>query len=380
MVVPLPRLRIDRLADRAEQPQRLARGLLHRRVAGLHQRPDRGRCGVDDVDLVLVADLPEARHAGIVRHALEDHRGGAVGERSVDDVAVAGHPADIGGAPIDVAVVVIENILVRHRHVDVVAAGGVQHALRLTGRARGVENEQRILRVHVLARTLRRHHLGGLVVPDVAHGIHVDRRAGAAHHDHMIDAADLGDGGIGIGLERHLATAAHAFIRRDHAVRLAVGDAPGERIGREAAEHHGVDGADARTGQHGIGRLRDHRHVDRDPVALHDVAVAQDVGEAADLVMQLLVGDLLVVLGIVAFPDDRDLVGARRQMAVDAVVGDVGDAVLEPFDRDVLRTVGGVLDLGRRAVPVDALGRLGPEPVRVLDRARRTSPCTWPHR
>ncbi len=102
-IVPLPRLRIDRLADGAEQPQRLARGLLHRRVAGLHQRADRGRRGVDDVDLVLVANLPEPRHARVVRHALEHQRGGAVRERPIDDVAVAGHPADVGGAPVDVA-------------------------------------------------------------------------------------------------------------------------------------------------------------------------------------------------------------------------------------------------------------------------------------
>src|SRR5262249_43374185 len=92
--------------------------------------------------------------------------------------------------------------------------------------------------------------------------------------------------------------------------------------------------------------------------------------EAADLVVQLPVGDLLVVLGIVAFPDDRDLVGARRQVAVDAVVGGVEDAVLEPLDRDVAGRERAVLDLGRCAIPVEALCRLGPEPVGVLDRAR----------
>jgi hypothetical protein len=34
---------------------------------------------------------------------------------------------------------------VRHRRIDEIAAGGVQHALGLAGRARGVEDEQRIL-------------------------------------------------------------------------------------------------------------------------------------------------------------------------------------------------------------------------------------------
>ena len=108
-VIPFPGFGIDRLADRAEKPQRCARGLLHRLVARLHQRADRGRRGVEDVDLVLVDDFPEARRRRIVRHALEHQRGGAVRQRSVDDVAVAGDPADVGGAPVDVAVVVVED-------------------------------------------------------------------------------------------------------------------------------------------------------------------------------------------------------------------------------------------------------------------------------
>ena len=200
-----------------------------------------------------------------------------------------------------------------------------------------------------------------VVVIDVAHRIHLDLGAGAAHDDDVIDAADLGDRGVGVGLERNLAAAADALVGGDDDVRLAVLDAAGERIRREAAEHHRMDRADARAGEHGVGRLRDHRHVDGDAVALRDVAVAQDVGHPAHLVVQLLIGDLLVVLGIVAFPDDRDLVGALGQMAVDAVVGDVGDAVLVPLDRDVAGIVD-VLDLGRRPVPVDALGLVLPEP------------------
>ena len=114
-VIPFPRLRIDRLADRAEQPQRGAARLLHRLLARAHQRADRGRRGVEDVDLVLVDDFPEPAQRRVVREALEHQRRRAVGERPVDDVAVAGHPADVGGAPVDVAVVIVEHVLVRHR-------------------------------------------------------------------------------------------------------------------------------------------------------------------------------------------------------------------------------------------------------------------------
>src|SRR3569833_1933556 len=61
---------------------------------------------------------------------------------------------------------------------------------------------------------------------------------------------------------------------------------------------------------------------------------------------------------------------ATRETSVDAVEAGVQRAVLEPLDRDVVRIVGGVLHLGEGLDPVDALGVLGPEAVRVLDRAR----------
>src|ERR1700684_1520876 len=50
-------------------------------------------------------------------------------------------------------------------------------------------------------------------------------------------------------------------------------------------------------------------------------------------------------------------------MTVDAVVSDVGRAILEPFDRDVVFGERGVLDLAEMLRPVDALGLLGPKAV-----------------
>ena len=116
-------------------------------------------------------------------------------------------------------------------------------------------------------------------------------------------------------------------------------------------------------------RFRNHRQVDGNAVALFDVAVAQHVGEAANLVVQFPIGDFLRVLGIIAFPDDRDLVAAGVEVTVDAIVGRVGRAVLEPFDRNVMRIERSVFDLGKVSVPVNALGFFSPECVRVPDRA-----------
>ncbi len=151
---------------------------LHRRFARPHQRANGGRGGVEDVDLVLVDDVPETADGRIVRHAFEHQRRRAVGERAIDDVAVARHPADVGGAPIDVALVIVEDVLVRHRGVNEIAAGGVHDAFRRAGRARGVEDEQRVLRVHRFGRTMRGDLLHRLVQPDVAARVPGDFAAG----------------------------------------------------------------------------------------------------------------------------------------------------------------------------------------------------------
>ena len=58
------------------------------------------------------------------------------------------------------------------------------------------------------------------------------------------------------------------------------------------------------------------------------------------------------------------------EMPVDAIPGDVEDAVLEPFDRNMAGREGGVLDLGERLHPVDPLALFGPEAVGIADRAR----------
>jgi len=57
MIVPFPSFRIDRLADRTEQPQRGPARCLDRRVAGAHQGADGGRRRVKNIHIMLVYDL-----------------------------------------------------------------------------------------------------------------------------------------------------------------------------------------------------------------------------------------------------------------------------------------------------------------------------------
>jgi hypothetical protein len=226
-------------------------------------------------------------------------------------------------------------------------------------------DEERILRVHLLRGAVVRHHGGGFVVIDVAARHHVHGRARAAHDDHVIDAADAVDRGIHVRLQRHLAAAAQALVRGDHARGLRVLDAARERVGREAAEHHGMHGAEPRAGEHRVSGFRDHRQVDRHAVAALHAAVAQHVRHAAHIRVQLAIGDRLRLGGVVALPDDRDLIAAGGEVPVDAIVGHVGGAVLEPADRHGAGAEIHILHAAVGLKPVDALALLVPEGVRV---------------
>ena len=156
--VPDPGLGVDRLA----RPSRAAAATTGRASSGssvphfMNVRMAVGR-GVEHRDLVLLDDRPPPVAAGRVGRALVHHRRDAVGERSVDDVAVAGDPADVGGAPVDVGLgVEVEDVLVGERDLGEVAAGRVHDALGLAGGARRVEQVEQVLAVHRLGRALRR--------------------------------------------------------------------------------------------------------------------------------------------------------------------------------------------------------------------------------
>src|SRR3546814_19007108 len=79
-------------------------------------------------------------------------------------------------------------------------------------------------------------------------------------------------------------------------------------------------------------------------------------------------GDVLLLGGAVALPDECGVVPLGRQVTVDAVVAGVGGAVGVPLDVDVACPEADVLHLGVGLEPVDALAVLAPEGVGVGDR------------
>src|SRR5689334_15621626 len=60
---------------------------------------------------------------------------------------------------------------------------------------------------------------------------------------------------------------AEVAIHRDQDLAARIGNAKSAGFTAEAAEHNRVDRTEASTGQHGNGKLGDHRHMDGDAVS-----------------------------------------------------------------------------------------------------------------
>src|SRR5436309_1344242 len=132
-----------------------------------------------------------------------------------------------------------------------------------------------------------------------------------------------------------------------------------DRARTEAPEDHAVHGADAGASEHRDRELRDHGHVDRDPVPPLHAQAFEDVREATDLPPHAVVRQDSAFSRL-ALPDERGLVPTGSgQMTVQAIRGDVELSVEEP--------------LGEGRVPLEGL-RPGGDPVEFLRHARPEGP------
>ena len=316
---------------------------------------------------VLRDQAPEGAGVGRAdRLALVEDRRAAVEQRRIDNVGVADHPADVGARPPHLARRNAVEILHRPLERDHVAAIVAHHAFRDSRGARRIENVERVgggdrhalaglgvvdrvlpHRAPVMVAARRQRRLALRALQD-----HAGRRLVLRKIDRLVEQR----------LVRHDPRALDAAAGGQDHLRLGVVDAGGELLGREAAEHHRVDGADARAGKHREHRLRHHRHIDDDAVALLHAEVAQHGAEQLHLGEHAAVGEGLHRVGDGGIVDQRELVvAAARDVAVERVVAGVAGGADEPAAVDA-----GILveDLLRLLVPVDAGGGLGPEHLR----------------
>ncbi len=283
----------------------------------------------------------------------------------VHDVAMAGDPSRVGGAPPQVLVLEVEHVLQRRVNVHHVPAVGVHDPLGPAGGAGRVQDEQQVLGVHALGLAHRagdgqRHQL---VIPVVPPRLHVDLLSRAPHHHAGFDGGLAGHGLVGEVLQAHHLAAQPPAVRGDQHLALGVLDALGQRLHAEPPVHHAVPGADLGAGQHGDDLLGNAGQVDGDDVPLLHPQALQHVGELAHLAVEGGVGVHPRVPRL-PFPDQGDLVLAGGlQVAVQGVVDDVGLAAGEPFIEGLF---GVVQDPVPGPEPLQLRGPLGPEALRVL--------------
>ena len=252
-----------------------------------HQGADGRRSGVELVDLELFADLPEAGRRRIRGHALKHDRGGPVEQRAVDDIAVSGDPADVGGAPVDVVGLVLEYIGEAVARIHHIASTSMDHPLGLARAARGVEDEEQVLGIHGLGRTVAGNGSERLVEPHITAGVPLDVFAGVADHQVGGHRRAFGEGLVDHGFQgQPLGAALHA-VAGDHADGSGVLDAVGQAARGEAGKDHAVHRADAGAGQHRHGELRHHGQIERHAVALLHPAQLEHIGKAANAAVQL---------------------------------------------------------------------------------------------
>src|SRR5882757_5792108 len=101
-VIPAPNFRLNGFANSGHVLEGVVvfSGLVG---AGFAEHSNGGGGSVEDVDAEAFGDTPGASGVGELRDAFIEDAGGGESERAVHDVRVAGDPADVGHAPVDVA-------------------------------------------------------------------------------------------------------------------------------------------------------------------------------------------------------------------------------------------------------------------------------------
>ncbi len=373
---PLPGGRVEGLAGAEHARHRREVGAAGGVGAVLHQHAHGGGCREDGADVVLLEHAEEDVGARMVERALVGDRGRAAQQRPVDDVRVADDPADVGGRPPDV--VGAEAVRPAGEGVDAdhVAAVHVHRELRRRRGARGGQDEGRVGGGHALRRGVAALAAGQEVVP-VQVIVGGGRRVRiAAQHDDALDGVLAGPQRLlDDRQERHRAAAAPGDVRGDDEAGAREADAVAEGARAEPREDDGVDGADARAGQHQHDRLGDGGQRQGDPVAAADAERPQPARDPLHLAQQVAVGQHLPLAALAGEDQRRVPCAAGVDPAVEAGPGEVRLPVGEPGE-------------GRRGPLEAALGRaepreracLGePERRRVLERLPLHAPQEGVH-
>src|SRR5579859_1721472 len=142
LVIPAPDVRFDGLAHGSHVLEVVV-VFFWLVAAGFAQHANGGGRSVKDVDVEALCDAPGTTGVGKLRDAFVEDGSGGESQRAVDDVGVAGDPADVGHAPVNVFGMNVLVILRGARDVREIAASAMLAALGLASGAAGVHEEER---------------------------------------------------------------------------------------------------------------------------------------------------------------------------------------------------------------------------------------------
>ena len=335
VAVPDPRGWVDGLAHATQQANAREVVLLWNRGAEFHERANRGRSGVENGNLVLLNELPPAARVRCVGGSFEHQLRRPIGKRPVNHVRVAGDPAHISGAPVDIGLRLdVENVLVCVRGLGQVAARGVQNSLGSAGCATRIQNEQRLLSGESLGNVLGFGGGHGVVPPDVATffpGHIILAAANDKHIGHGCSAAVFFDSSVDRWLESEHLSLAPSAVGCHNNLCFGVIDAAAQAVCAESSKDDRVHCAESGNGQHGDHGLGNHRQVDGDAVTHTHTKTSQHVCGLLDISSQLGVRDVSTVAGLTLPVDGDPVTVAVFHVAVETVICDVEFAIVKPL-------------------------------------------------
>src|SRR5262249_3164530 len=149
---------IDRLSDGPKNLEAREVVFLRVALAPLHERTNSRRCGVKLSYTVTLEDVPQSIFGWKVGSPFVHQSRHSIRKNSIEDIAMAGAPADVGGAPKKLIRFwnEVEHVLCSQVRVDHVSAGRMHNPLGLSRGSRCVKKEEHALGIERLAGTLTR--------------------------------------------------------------------------------------------------------------------------------------------------------------------------------------------------------------------------------
>lgn len=298
--------------------------------------------------------------------AFDEDRGGPELQHT-DDHHRADQPAQVGDPSHDVVAVHVEAATEIDSGLGREPGVRMHDALRQAGRARGVDDAERVVRLGRRGLGDRRFRVE-LVPPVIAAAGHRGVTTGAAHDHDGPHAGGAGERLVSGLLEFDPTPAPGGRVRGDQCDRPGLAQAGGERVGPVPGERWHRDRTQHRDREERHGRLRHHREEQHDPVPPPDAELHQVRREPSHLIVQLGVGQdtpapLITLVDHRRFARDR-----APRVPVGAQLGHVDHATGEPAWERRARTGVEHPLVGFGEGDTEIVERRRPEHLRVGDR------------